>query len=350
MTLGLKQRLGAAAIDLPRYEMVLRFPRLAERLLGLTWIDLANRRDRLRRSEDGRGVQYDGRWSVDLFLCKGFPSVGRRLMRRALSDWPVACAERASGSGDGPLVSFVIGHRGVEREPLLRTTLQSILAQEHVRTECIVVEQAAESVLKDLPSGVRHIHTPPPDPELPYCRAWAFNVGVRVALGDIVVCHDNDVCVPRRYAAELVRIFEHHRVEAAQLQRFIFYLSRQHTEETLTTGRIEATHPPERVRQNLQGMSIALRRDAYCALGGHDESFIGWGGEDNEFFDRCQTLRHYMYGYLPLVHLWHQWQPGKGQQERSTGNLFVERSRLSPDARIAELCARDWGSVAGPTG
>ena len=40
-----------------------------------------------------------------------------------------------------------------------------------------------------------------------------------------------------------------------------------------------------------QGGTIALEREAYFEIGGYDECFVGWGGEDNEFFQRCQTTK-----------------------------------------------------------
>ena len=61
----------------------------------------------------------------------------------------------------------------------------------------------------------------------------------------------------------------------------------------------------------LGGGSIALSRRVYEEIGGFDEEFVGWGGEDNEFWDRCLTRRIYPFAYLPLIHLWHELQPGK---------------------------------------
>ena len=67
---------------------------------------------------------------------------------------------------------------------------------------------------------------------------------------------------------------------------------------------------PEVIVQNLEGGgSVATTREAFESIGGMDESFIGWGGEDNEFWQRAQTCRVWPYGYLPIVHLWRPSQP-----------------------------------------
>lgn len=56
---------------------------------------------------------------------------------------------------------------------------------------------------------------------------------------------------------------------------------------------------------------MSVYDDVSLLAGGMDEGFEGWGGEDAEFWDRCQTLSVWNSGYLPLVHFWHAPQPGK---------------------------------------
>ena len=65
-------------------------------------------------------------------------------MARAFGEWPVAFADRPASGEAGPDVSFVIGHRGLDRLPHLSRVLASIAAQEGAAVECIVVEQSAE--------------------------------------------------------------------------------------------------------------------------------------------------------------------------------------------------------------
>jgi GT2 family glycosyltransferase len=76
--------------------------------------------------------------------------------------------------------------------------------------------------------------------------------------------------------------------------------------------------------QNLEaGGSMAITAEAYNRVGGMDEAFRGWGGEDNEFWDRCLTLPTWIWGYEPIVHLWHRSQPLKGEGD----NPNLERAR-----------------------
>jgi hypothetical protein len=158
-----------------------------------------------------------------------------------------------------------------------------------------------------IPITIGESNTPPPAADMAYARAWAFNVGARHARGKILVFHDNDILCPAGYAAELVGLMARGS-QAARLQRFVFYLTEPDTAKLLAGGGLTGCAPLH-VRQNCEGHTLAVERDAYFALGGHDESFVGWGGEDNEMFNRCRSICCYPYGYLPFVHLHHTPQP-----------------------------------------
>jgi predicted glycosyltransferase involved in capsule biosynthesis len=91
-----------------------------------------------------------------------------------------------------------------------------------------------------------------------------------------------------------------------------------------------------------------MTRDAYWKIGGHYESFYGWGGEDDEILERAQTLRFYPGWFVPFVHLWHESQPEK---HRGTGDReqFTARKLAIPiSERIAILTSMNMGSFDGP--
>jgi hypothetical protein len=340
-----RARLGTLLLDHPFLAWPLVMP-------GLTrardrWTEFHNRHECLVAGPE-RGFDCKWEWTSDLNVAKTLPGAGGKLMRAALAHWPIRAAGASTPGATGdPVVSFILGHRGADRMPHLLATLSTILAQDDCPMECLVVEQSSAPELDGhLPTGVRHLPLRPPVPDMPYSRAWAFNVGAREARGRILVFHDNDVLVPARYATELRRLVGQG-FEGARLQRFVFYLSRHETEPILRgAGRLDHT-TPEVVRQNCEGHSVALTRDAYFRIGGHDEGFVGWGGEDNEFFDRCRTLRFHPWAYLPFVHLWHAPQ---ATRERPAGALeYLARVRRLPvESRIHMLASKPFGSVVGP--
>ena len=335
--------LGSTIYDLPRFLWAMRPAAQSGSHSQASWVMMRNRDERLMPSSDNSGVACDWQWTSDLHVAKVFPRLGLWLMKRALRDWPIESRnEPATELGqDSPALSFIIGHRGKERLPHLLATLRSIAAQREVEFECIVVEQSVTPEVKDeLPSWVRYVHTPLPYAEMAYSRSWTFNVGARAARAEALVLHDNDMLVPRDYAKEIIRRIETG-YEVMNLKRFIFYLSEAHSAAVMTGRKPLAAKPPETIVQNLEaGGSLAITREAYFALGGFDESFVGWGGEDNEFWERASTRRVWPYAYLPIVHLWHAPQAGKVSDNRSTAKLFEELSRVPVNERIADLTAK----------
>ena len=334
MGYSLKQIAGAAVLDVPLFEWRLRS----------SWLQIRNRRERLRRSADGRGVACEWQWTSDLHAPKVFPSLGLRLMGRCLQDWPIEFAEAPQKVDGEAQVSFVIGHRGLERVPQLLSTLATVAAQRGISCECIVVEQSSRSEVADLlPSWVRYVHTPPPVAGMPYCRSWTLNVGARAARGKVLVLHDNDMLIPQAYASEIwARSQEGY--EVINLKRFIFYLTEAHSGAVCAGDRRFLAMPAEAIVQNLEaGGSVAMSRDAFFAIGGYDEAFVGWGGEDNEFWQRALTRKAWPYTYLPIVHLWHAPQPGKQQRDAPPVRRFQELAGVAPERRIAELAQRKFG-------
>jgi len=131
--------------------------------------------------------------------------------------------------------------------------------------------------------------------------------------------------------------------EVVNLKRFIFYLTESHSRRITARCAFSPDEAPESIMQNAQGGgTLAITRKAYFSIGGFDEAFVGWGGEDNEFWERARTRKVWPYGYLPLLHLWHKAQPGKFQQERRTAELLELRSAIHAEKRIADLRARNF--------
>ncbi|PYQ27819.1 MAG: hypothetical protein DMF56_18260 [Acidobacteria bacterium] len=325
---SLRHRIGALIYDGLPFERTLR---------AGDWLLLRNRAETI--TSDGRGVQCLWALSSDIHIANVFPSTSTRILKAALRDWPIALEDAPpSISGEEPAVSFVIGHRGLTRLPHLLQTLRSIAAQRDAAIECIVVEQSSTREIEPaLPNWVRYLHTPIPSPDFDYSRSWTFNAGAGIAHGRILVLHDNDMLVPQHYAREiLARANEGW--SFIDLKRFVFYLDARYTQRLFDTGLL-STDVHTRVVQNLQGGSVIAARDAYFDIGGFDESFIGWGGEDNDFRERADAHGGvYPFGYLPMVHLYHEPQAGKIQGNAAPAvQRYHELAKIPAEERIRRL-------------
>jgi len=315
---GPRERLGVWIKDRWRWERALRSP-------SGRYLSLANRNETLEAAPDGSGYACRWAYTTQLHAPLVQPRLGQRLLRRCLAAAPIdRSAAPASTSEGAPELSVLIGHRGLERLPLLLATLESLAAQEDLRLECLVIEQDHQvRIASSLPPWVRHLHAPLPDPAAPYNRSHTFNAGARAARAPVLLLHDNDMLVPRGYGRRILqRIARGYPV--VNPKRFIFYLEQQHSRQVVAGTAEFVEHPSAYIVQNLEaGGSMAITAAAYRDLGGMDEAFCGWGGEDNEFWDRCLSLPTWIWGYEPIVHLWHSSQPLK----QTADNPNIRRAR-----------------------
>ena len=310
---------------------------------SIPWVYYCNNNERLIGKSDTKGILCDWQWPSPLWWLSTSSLKRQSFFRRVMKDWPVAFHDAPAIEEASVDVSFIIGHRGTDRLPNLLVTLQSIVAQQGVSLECIIVEQAVHAEIRSaLPDWVRYVHTPPPDSQMPYSRSWAFNIGARAARSRLLIFHDNDLCVPIDYSKELLAL-NNQGYRVMRLQRFVIYLDEETSKSIGEESRIPKSVTPLMFLQNCHGGTIAVDRTTFFEIGGFDEGFIGWGGEDDEFFQRCRTTQIYAYSYLPFIHLYH---PPQSRAHEGDNVAFLEACLARPvQERISELAKRDFGNA-----
>lgn len=183
------------------------------------------------------------------------------------------------------------------RHAHLRNLLKG-LARQTRRPDEVVVSWMGEEPAGDLPSldgvALRHLRV---DGD-PMPLAAARNRAAQAAHGETLVFLDVD-CIPaptlvERYEAEM-------RERDALLLGEVLYLPAEAVGEGAIDyaaldrlGRVHPAKPPipsvgvreERDHGELWGLSFALRRARYHALGGMDERFTGYGAEETDFAAR----------------------------------------------------------------
>ncbi|MEO3751898.1 galactosyltransferase-related protein [Streptomyces sp. B6B3] len=144
-------------------------------------------------------------------------------------------------------------------------------------------------------------------------KSWAVNVGVVNAPGraEIVCILDADALVDRDFVARNVARFRRPGAMGHLSYRDMWCL-----DESATSWAIEerlwrraAAADPDRLRafvlRRPPGCCVWVRTSAFHRIGGMDERFEGWGGEDNDFAYRMDVNSAFDHYHDPLLHMYH---------------------------------------------
>jgi predicted glycosyltransferase involved in capsule biosynthesis len=199
--------------------------------------------------------------------------------------------------------TYVIGYRhNLERLQNLRRVLDWINGFAGV--EVLLIEQDKHSKISHLNLKAKHIFT---KSNMPYNRSWAFNVAIKNAKSNIIVFGDSDLVMePNQFIAGLQAIQNY---EMVSPYHTVLDLTQQ--ESNMPLEQLIGISRPGRGENDNQTINISggiamFRKDAIQRIGGWNEDFIGWGGEDD-----FQTLKiHNFLTWTELkakcYHLYHE--------------------------------------------
>lgn len=167
--------------------------------------------------------------------------------------------------------------------------------------EIIVVEQDKKSKLDSLSfSGFRHIFVE--NKTIPFNRSWGFNVGLQYAQSENIVFSDCDLLMdPYEFIEGLKLISKDY--DCVSPYKEVIDLEPQ--EINYNFDQLKQIKRPSRGGINLAGGMIMFKRKAIEEIGGWDENFIGWGGEDD--FQNIKIRKFLKWKELDYkcYHLWH---------------------------------------------
>lgn len=152
----------------------------------------------------------------------------------------------------------------------------------------------------------------------PFNKAWGLNVGARHATGNALLFGDADVIVPGGLSAAAMHCATS--MQVVKPYRRLVDLKPEETRVVRERGPdalppLDATARRDRdaigERLVLCGGWVAMRRDAFLAIGAFDERFVGWGGEDDAMTMKVELARLSTCELDPgaALHLWHPRSP-----------------------------------------
>ncbi len=148
----------------------------------------------------------------------------------------------------------------------------------------------------------------------PFNKAWGLNIGARCAESNVLVFNDADVIADGMLTSSVALCRNSYNF--VKPYRFLVDLAPDETAQVragrrdLIPGR-KADGLPNRAAISevivLCGGLFLIRKNAFVHLGGWDERFRGWGGEDDALTCKVQRARlsTVELDERPALHLWH---------------------------------------------
>ena len=213
------------------------------------------------------------------------------------------------------MLSVIIPITGENRKEQVKTSLHFLRNQTLTNYEIILVEQidallggknlggpfytdvGVDQYVKIKGPGKNHFNQP-----------WMANVGARIAKGNKFLFLDIDMVFARDY---LENVYNYNKPFFIAYSK-VHMLTRQGSNIVRRTNEItEDARSGAEVHESgalkYAGFSACSKRDFFFSvLGGYNENYLGWGGNDNDIAWRSLTILNEEYSLdKDIFHLWH---------------------------------------------
>jgi hypothetical protein len=204
--------------------------------------------------------------------------------------------------------------------------------------------------------------------DLPFSKSVAVNDAAWRSEGDVLVITDTDIYIDTNEVMECVKRIRHARARGHRLwfipYRQFYRLTKEASARVLrsdpkypyqfsvppdTEDILDTSGSGDPAHGHWFGAGIQiLPREAFECVGGWDERFRGWGGEDHSIMMATDTL------YWPhktlsgqALHLWHPMLGSKGQEMYLTWKYRMWKGQTETGAND-DLCGRYYGAYGHP--
>ena len=240
-----------------------------------------------------------------------------------------------------PMVSVIVAHY---RQPLqLARTLRALALQDHPadRLEVIIADDGSPEAPR-VPQGVRLVR----QEDAGFRLAAVRNLGAAAATGEVLVFLDADTSPEPAFIRELARLpalapdcvtvgrRRHARLEGLPATKDIARaaVGRELDEPDWLSEGYRTTRnlldADDRSYRYVIGAVLGCSRRMFDEVGGFDESFTSYGGEDWEWAYRAWN-RGALLAYVPSAVAWHDGPDAAGRSITARGQKNAEAIRLS---------------------
>jgi len=223
-------------------------------------------------------------------------------------------------------VTYVIGYRHrMDRIINLRKVLEWLASFNNV--DVIIVEQDKYSKISHLNLRATHVFI---KSDKPYNRSWAFNVALKRNKNPVIIFGDCDIVMDPQ---ELVNsINELNNFDVVSPYSSVLDLTPEETNYPFNMlPQIQRAGRGENDNQkiNLCGGIVIFKAESIVKIGGWNEDFIGWGGEDDFQTIKVKKLG-LTYKEMPYrcYHFWHNRDEADMSNYQRTMNLLQQMSTL----------------------
>jgi GT2 family glycosyltransferase len=234
-----------------------------------------------------------------------------------------------------PGVSFIVPFREQNRVGSIRVIIQNLKAQKYPYIEIIIVEQDSDRRLKfkEL-ATIKYVLARNEIHDQPFNKALAFNKGFVEVKTNKIILHDADILIQDDYTEVVSELLDTY--EGLHIGRSVIYLDEKTTENVIKQNSLVSGLCTERSVRYFEGGSLACRHNIYINIGGFNESFMGYGNEDTEFFSRLSVgCKFHNHRFIDLLHMYHGRTIGWKQHHERNKQLESKLAKDSMQIRLA---------------
>ena len=192
---------------------------------------------------------------------------------------------------------------GRQRESNLKQCLDCIYAQTVKDVELVIVEQIVERSSEVVEKAKKDQHIRISYGEM-FNKSWCLNVGVKDAKNDNFIFIDADNVFNKYFFREIVNFHETTDRALFVCWNYLIAMAGKDNPVLRIMGNESCADNTLRI---LGGVFFSTRA-FWNAMGGGNEAYFGYGGEDEDLRIRAEHILKKIHNMdYPLVHLYHDW-------------------------------------------